>query len=77
MTKKNNILTLTALFTAICIFLGAVFAMGVRADDEEYYYPSIYCNDSVWYMEDIFPLDRYYQTYYVPKYATARSTTLP
>ena len=66
MTKRNNASALTAFFCAICIFLGAVFATGVRADDEEYYYPSLYCNDEVWYKEDIFPLDLYYQTYYVP-----------
>ncbi len=66
MAEKNKVISFTAISLAVCVLLGAVFVMGVQADDEEFYFPSLYCNDEVWYKEDLFPLDLYYQTYYVP-----------
>ncbi len=65
-TKKSSICAATALFVAVCIFLGTLFAATVRADEEEHYFPTLYCNDEVWYKSDIYPLDRYFQLYYMP-----------
>lgn len=65
-TEKNGVCTLTALFCAVCILFGAVFAANVRADEDALFFPTLYCNDEVWYKADIYPLDRYFLTYYVP-----------
>ena len=62
--KDKSYRAVCALAIAACMLLGVVFAERIAAD--EGVFPTLYCNDEVWYKEDILPLERYYQSYYMP-----------
>lgn len=65
--NKNRIVySAAALFAAVCILFGAIFSARVRADEDVEFLPTLFCNDEAWYKAEMYPLDRYFSTYYVP-----------